>query len=76
MLQPLAIHGEVVEENLHERWDILIKNFDDDALERGRRRFQSEHHYLSHEDTPLCDKCRFLLIVLMHFDLVVATEPV
>ena len=76
MLQPLAIHGKVVEENLDERRDILVKNFGDDALELRRCRFQPEHHYLGHEDTPFRDKGRFLLIIRVHSDFVIATEPI
>ena len=76
MLQPLAIHCKVVEENLHERWDILVENLGDDPLQRGRCCLRSEHHYLGHEDTPFRDKHRFLLIVQVHSDLVIAVEPV
>ena len=76
MLQRLAIHDKVVQENLNECRDILVENLSDDALERGRCRFHSEHHYLGHEDTPFRDKHRFLLIFRVHSDLVIAAEPI
>ena len=71
-----AIDGKIVEKDLHEGQDVIVKNFGDDTLEGDRCRLQSEHHYDCHKNNPFCYKCCLLLVVGVHADLIVPTESV
>ena len=39
MFRPMAIHGEVIEEDLHERRYVVVEDLGNNALESRRRRF-------------------------------------
>ena len=71
-----AIDGKIVEKDLHEGQDVIVANFDDDTLECGRCRRQSEHHYDCHKNTPFCDKCCLLFVVGVHADLIIPAKSV
>ena len=72
----MAIHGEVIEEDLHERWYVIVEYLGDNALEGRRRRFQPEHHDFCHKNAPLGDERSFLLVLGVHSDLIIATKTI
>ena len=76
VLDLLSVHGKIIEEDLHERWNIFLENFGNDALESGRCHFQAEHHYECNEHTPFGHESRLLLVIRVHPDLIVATKPI
>ena len=66
-----AIHGEVIQEYLHECRDELAKYFHDYSLECRRRCLESEHHDHYYKDPPFGDERRLFLVVGMHPYLIV-----
>ena len=45
-------------------------------LEGGRHYFEIEHHHDYHKNAPFRDECHFFLVIQVHLDFIVATEPV
>ena len=74
MLNLHAIHGKIVNEDLHEGRDVIVENFSNNSLEGGWCHLQSEHHDDCHKETPFGDKCCIFLVVPVHADLIIAVE--
>ena len=72
----MAVNHEVIQEYLHKCENEVVENLRDYALKCGMARFQPEHHDYCYEHSPFHDEGRFLLIVQVHADLIIAVEPV
>ena len=72
----LSINHEIIKEDLHEGGDEVFENLGDYTLKCGGGRFQTEHHDYCYEYSSLRDESHFLLIIWVHLNLIIATEPI
>ena len=70
------VDGKIIQENLHECWNIFMKNFLNYPLECSWSCFETKHHYYSNKYAPFRNKGCLFLIIRMHPYLVISVETV
>ena len=71
-----TVNSEIIQENLHECWNIFMKNLLNYPLKCSWSCFLTKHHYYNNKYSPFRNKGCLLLVIRMNPNLVIAAETI